>query len=100
RGATEDDIHRRFAHFVGKQETVTGWLHGTDLVFMLGGPHFLRGSTGISQTLDYAIFYQLQTLARRAFSVVGRAGLQRVGDVIPDVNVVAKQFGSDSLIQE
>ena len=72
--AAENQIHGRFAHIIGQGETVAGGL----------GLHFFGGGARVDQIARHALIDQQNFLARNSFAVKGRAGLQRVIDVVAD----------------
>ena len=70
--AAENQIDGRFAIFIGQREPVAGGL----------GLHFFRGGARVDQIARHAFIHQQNFLPRHAFAVEGRAGLQRMGDVV------------------
>src|SRR5208282_3066027 len=96
----EHDVHRGFAHFIWERKAVPGGRDGTDLVSVFRPLHLLGGGAGIHQALDHAVFDQLHFLTAYSFSVERWARLQRVSNVVPDIDVLAEEFASDAVIQE
>ena len=80
--AGENEIHGRFAVFIGEREAVAGGL----------GFHFFRGGARIDEIFRHAAIHEQHFLPWDAFAVVGRAGLQRMIDVVPDGNIFAEDF--------
>ena len=61
--------------------------------------HFLRRRPGIHQILRHPAFDQQHPLPRQSFAVILRPDLQRVIHVIPQRNVLAKNFAAHAVVQ-
>src|SRR5438105_4875469 len=87
--ATEDQIHGRFAIFVGKGKTVASRL--------LAGL-FCTG-TGIDEIAGHAVLDQWNALTRNAFTIEGCTRLLRMIDIIGNRNVLAEERFADAIYE-
>src|ERR671925_1226773 len=75
-------------------------LDGTHLILVFRLSHLLGGGSGIDQPLDDSVFHQLHTLSARPLAIERCPGLQRMGDIVSEVNVLAENPGTDAVIQK
>ena len=78
--ARDHDVGRRFAVLVGQRETVAG---GRD-----AGQS--GGLAAVGDLAHHAALHQRERLARHAFAIEGRAGLQRMRRIVADRDVLAE----------
>src|ERR1022692_851539 len=96
----KNDVERHLAHFVGEKESVAGGRDGPYLVFMLGALHSFSRGSGIDDALDHSVLDQRHAQPAHALPVEGRPGLQGMGDVVPDGDVVAEELAADAAGEE
>ena len=96
----KDDVHRRFAHFVGNGEAVSGGSNRTNFSSVFRVLHLLGACSCIHQPLHNSVFDQLDLLAAHAFAIERRPRLQWMRHVVPDRNVLAEQPRADSIAEK
>ncbi len=79
---------------------MSGGLDRADLGGMLRMFHLLRCGARIHHALDNAVLNQWHALTPHSFAIERRTGLQRMRDIIVDVNVLAKQLRADPIVQK
>jgi hypothetical protein len=85
--ARDHDVERRFAHFVGQREAVAGRLHASAV----------GAGSGIGQFARNARFHQRELAARHAFAIERHSGLQRMRDIVRNLDVVAEQLFAQAI---
>src|SRR5437879_4440656 len=88
--ACDHDVHGRLAEFVGKREAVSG-----------GPPARARSRLpAVDDVPDHALLYQRYGASRHTLTVKGRAGLQRVRDIIVNCDVLAENLFTNAARQK
>ena len=86
----DHDVERRFADFVRQREAMAGGLDAGAL----------GAGSRIGQLARNAGLHQRQFAARHAFAIERNAGLQRMRDVVGNMNVVAEQLLAEAIGEE
>src|SRR5215470_2924358 len=79
---------------------MTGRLNRSYLARPRGFAHFLCGPAGIHQAADNSVFDQLYTLAPDALSIEGSACLERMVNIVGDLDVVSEDLLADAIVQK
>src|SRR4029077_9450581 len=85
----ENEIHGGFAVFIGKAEAVAGGLRF----------HFFGGGAGVHEIFRDAAIDEKDFLFGETFAIVGRAQLMGMIDVVPEGDVIAKNFFAHAVVE-
>ena len=96
----ENNVAGHFSHFIGESEAMTCSQDGTDLVGKFGIANLFCSGAGMDELADYSVLDELHGLAVDAFAIERRAGLQRMRNVVPDIDVVAEELLADAVVKE
>ena len=69
---------------------MTSRLDNSHFIFVFGRFDFFRGGAGIHQPLYHTILDKLHTLPGYTLSIERTSRLERMSDIVPDIDVVAE----------
>ena len=79
---------------------MAGRLDDAYFVFVFGILHLLRSCASIDEPLHHTILHERHTPTTNSLPVERRARLQWMRNIVGDVNVLAKKFRADTVIQK